>query len=315
MSESLNQPYSSERPTAPDFGVEQMLFGCIEAGGTKFVVGILSGGRSVIEEARFDTTSPEETIGSVVAWFKAAIKRNGPLEAMGIASFGPLELDREATNWGYITETTKPGWSQIDFAGLISRAFGIPIGFDTDVNGAAQAEARWGSARGQKTSIYLTVGTGIGGGAVANGKTLMGISHPEMGHLRTPRHRNDIDFAGVCPFHGDCIEGLASGPAILARWGAPLSDLPEDHPGHEIIAYYIAQLVICIQAIMEPGRIAIGGGVMQTPGLLERIRKEASRLGAGYFRGKVEEVLVRPGLGNQAGLVGALALAIEASTP
>ncbi len=287
------------------------LYGCIEAGGTKFVVGIVSDTCKIIETARFDTTTPEATLSASIAWLKAASARYGGIAAMGIASFGPVELNRNAPNWGHITATTKPGWSHTDFAARVGRELGRATGFDTDVNGAALAEARWGAAQGQKVCIYITVGTGIGGGAIVDGKPLHGLSHPEMGHIRPQRHPEDGGFAGICPFHGDCLEGLASGPAIIARWGGSLSELPMDHPGHAIIAWYLAQMVVTLQSIMEPGRIVIGGGVTGAPGLLDTVRAQAEQLGSSYFRGQAREIIVPPGLGDKAGLLGALALAMD----
>ena len=284
-------------------------YGCIEAGGTKFIVGVVSAPDDIRETARFDTTTPAETIGAALGWLIAAQERHGAFSAIGIASFGPLELDRKAENWGHITATTKPGWSNCDFGALVEREMQLPVGFDTDVNGAALAESRWGAGRGQPACVYVTIGTGIGGGAIVDGKPLHGLSHPEMGHIRPQRHADDSGFAGVCPFHGDCLEGLASGPAIKARWGATLSELPGDHPGHEIIAWYLAQLVVTLQSIMEPGRVILGGGVTGTPGLIGRVRRKAEELGKGYFRGRPGEIIVLPGLGENAGLLGALALA------
>jgi fructokinase len=289
--------------------MSERLFGCIEAGGTKFVVGIAATPNDVRETARFDTTTPEETIASSIVWLKEAALRHGALSAIGIASFGPLQLDRKAANWGHITATTKPGWSNSDFAGRVALAFGLPVGFDTDVNGAALAESRWGAGRGQPACVYVTIGTGIGGGAIIDGKPLHGLSHPEMGHIRPQRHPDDLEFAGICPFHGDCLEGLASGPAIKARWGASLSELSHDHPAHDIIAWYLAQLVVTLQSIMEPGRVILGGGVMATPGLIERVRCKAGELGQRYFVGKADDIIVPPGLGDRAGLLGGLALA------
>lgn len=287
----------------------ERLYGCVEAGGTKFVVGIVSSAQEILETARFDTVGPDETIGATIDWLKGAQARHGVLAALGIASFGPLELDRAAPDWGYITATTKAGWSDSDFAARVGRAFDLPVGFDTDVNGAALAEARWGAGQGQKISIYVTVGTGIGGGAIIDGKAVRGLSHPEMGHINVPRHPDDLDFAGVCPFHGDCLEGLASGPAIKARWGASLSELPADHPAHAMIGWYLAQLVVTLQSFMAPGRIILGGGVIATPGLIGRVREIAKELGKGYFRGNPDDVIVAPALGDDAGLLGALALA------
>ena len=293
------------------------LYGCVEAGGTKFIVGIARSPGDICETTRFETTTPDETIGAVITWLQAAGARHGALAAVGIASFGPLELDRAAPRWGYITATTKPHWSNSDFAARVARATNVPVGFDTDVNGAALAEARWGAGQGQRISVYVTVGTGIGGGAIVEGRPLYGLSHPEMGHIRVARHPDDraedTGFTGVCPFHGDCLEGLASGPAIKARWGASLSELPADHPAHRIIAWYLAQMAVTLQSIMEPGRIILGGGVMDTPGLLARVREETTRLGAAYFRGRATDVIVPPGLGDRAGLLGGLALAMDAA--
>jgi fructokinase len=285
------------------------LYGCIEAGGTKFIVGIVGGPDDIRETIRIDTTTPDQTIGATINWLKAAEERYTSLAAIGIASFGPLELDRKANNWGHITSTTKHGWSNTDFAARVAREMVTRVGFDTDVNGAALAEARWGAGLGQKVSVYVTVGTGIGGGAIIDGRSLHGLSHPEMGHIRPQRHSDDLGFAGICPFHSDCLEGLASGPAIKARWGASLSELPSDHPAHDIIAFYLAQMVVTLQSIMEPGRVILGGGVMGTPGLIERIRQSSDKLGSSYFRGKAHEIIVPPGLGERAGLLGALALA------
>jgi fructokinase len=292
---------------------ELPVFGCIEAGGTKFVVGLARSTEDVCDTARFETTTPDETINACIDWLKQAAVRHGPMRAIGIASFGPVELDRDQPNWGYIRSTPKPFWSNTDMAGRIGRAFGVPVGFDTDVIGAGLAEARWGAGQGQPISVYVTIGTGIGGGAIMNGQPLLGLTHSEMGHMHPPRHPDDLGFSGICPFHGDCLEGLASGPAIAARWGKSLSDLPSDHIGHEIIAFYIAHLVVTLQAIMEPGRIILGGGVMGTPGLLDNVRGTAERLGGSYFRGTARQIIVTPALGDRVGLLGALALAMDAA--
>ena len=276
-------------------------FGCIEAGGTKFVLGIAEAHDAVLATTRIPTTTPEDTIAAAIDWFKA----NGPVDAIGIASFGPADPDPASPRWGFITETTKPGWSGTDFAGRIGRAFDVPVGFDTDVNGAALAESRWGAAQGDDVAVYFTVGTGIGGGAIINGAPLHGAQHPEMGHILPRRHPDDMDFPGVCPFHSDCFEGLVSGPAIKARWGASLSELPADHPAHKTVAWYLGQLAMAVQAVLSPRRILFGGGVMATPGLLEAIRNEAMRLAKDY----VTIIIEPPALGDQAGLLGGLALA------
>ncbi len=284
-------------------------YGLIEAGGTKFVLGIANGPDAVLETTRIPTAEPEATIAGMLSWFA----ERGPLDAIGLASFGPIELDPASPEWGHILETPKPGWSGTDLAGPLARAFGCPVSADTDVNAAALAESIWGAGRGQRCTVYLTVGTGIGGGAVIEGQTLRGLSHPEMGHIRVPHHPTDDGFGGVCPFHGDCLEGMASGPAVIARYGCSLSDLPDGHPGHAIIAWYLAQAAVTVQAMLEPGRIIFGGGVMNTPGLLELVQSDAERLGGGYFRGRPSEVIVRPGLGERSGLLGALALAAGAA--
>jgi fructokinase len=281
-------------------------YGLVEAGGTKFVLGIATANDDIRATTRIPTTTPRETIKAVCEWFGL----HGQLDAIGVASFGPLELDPTSPRWGYITATTKPYWSDTDVAGPLSAACNCPVAINTDVNGAALAEYRWGAGHGQKVMLYFTVGTGIGGGAIVDGRILHGLSHPEMGHIRLPRHPDDKGFAGVCPFHGGCLEGLASGPAIMARWGASLSDLPADHPGHDMIAWYLAQTVVTMQAIFEPGRIILGGGVMATPGLIGRVAHMAEALGNNYFRGKAADVISLPALGDQAGLLGALALAL-----
>lgn len=289
--------------------MSEPLYGLIEAGGTKFVLGTARNPQEVVTTTRVPTTTPAETIDAVLDWFGG----QPPLAAIGLASFGPIELDRTSPHWGHILATPKPGWNMTDLAGPLVRHFGCPLELDTDVNGAALAESLWGAGAGQRSVVYLTVGTGIGGGAVIDGKTLRGLSHPEMGHLRVPRHEADRGFAGVCRFHGDCLEGLASGPSVVARYGCSLSQLPADHSGHEIVAWYLAHAAIAIQAILEPARIILGGGVMHTPGLIGRITACAVRAGAGYFRGDPQAVIVPPGLGDRAGLLGALALAQGAS--
>lgn len=280
----------------------------IEAGGTKFIVGVSDASRRICARTRIDTTRPDETIPASIAWLR---QQGRDYAAVGIASFGPLDLDPASPSWGHITHTAKPHWSGADIAGPFEHAFRCPVAIDTDVNGAALAEWKGGAGQGTNSTLYLTVGTGIGGGAVVNGRLIHGVSHPEMGHIRVPRHPADADFAGNCPFHGDCLEGLAAGPSIVRRWGASLSDLPTDHMSHEIIAWYLAQAVQTFQAIFEPARIILGGGVMQTPGLLEKIRAIAWAEGKAYFRGDARKIVVRPRLGDDSGLLGAMALALD----
>lgn len=304
-----------ERASAAERGgaTADPLYGCIEAGGTKFVLGVARGPDEVLRTARVPTTAPAETIGAALDFLTRARDDLGGYDAFGIASFGPVDLDRASPTWGHVLSTPKPGWTGADLAGAFGRAFDCPVGFDTDVNGAILSESLWGAAAGADVAVYVTVGTGIGGGALVDGRTVHGSRHPEMGHFLPRRHPDDRDFAGVCPFHGDCLEGLASGPAIMARWGASLSDLPSHHPGHAIIADYLAQLVVAQQAILSPRRIVLGGGVMGTPGLLDGVRARAGELAAGYFGdGDPAQLIVAPGLGDRAGLLGALALAQRA---
>jgi len=251
---------------------------------------------------------PEATVRAVGEWFAQQAAVHGRVAALGIASFGPLVLDRASPDWGRLRHTTKPGWSGFDMAGVLGETLSCPVAIDTDVNGAALAEYRWGAGRDGRSLVYLTVGTGIGGGAICDGRILHGISHPEMGHMRVSRHADDQSFAGVCPAHGDCLEGLASGPAIFRRWGAPLSDLPPDHPGRAMIAFYLGQAIVNIQAMMEPSVIVLGGGVMATAGLRERAAEQAVLLGNGYFGGDPTQIVMAPGLGEHSGLLGALAL-------
>ena len=286
-------------------------YGLIEAGGTKFVLGIADADCTIRATHRIPTTTPDETIGTAVDWFKA---QGEPLTAIGIGSFGPLQLDRSASNWGHITRTPKPHWANTDLVTPFAEGLSCPVAIETDVNAAALAEAKWGAGVNCNSLLYLTIGTGIGGGFVSGGRLLHGLSHPEMGHIRMPRHPDDTEFKGSCPFHGDCLEGLASGPAIIARWGHSLSELEGGHPGQAIIAWYLAQAIVTFQAVMEPERIVLGGGVTGTKGLLDLVRTEAKAAAAGYFAGDPEKVIVAPGLGERSGLLGALAVALSSTS-
>ena len=279
-------------------------YGLIEAGGTKFVLGLWQDG-AIVARHRIPTGFPMEVIAQSIAWFA---QQGGVYDGFGIASFGPLDLDRASPTWGHITATPKPYWSGTDLVGPFARAFDCPVAIDTDVNGAALAEHRRGAGQALRSLLYLTVGTGVGGGAVIDGRVLHGLSHPEMGHMRLPRHPGDRGFDGICPYHGACLEGLASGPAIIARWGASLSELPEGHAGRDIIAWYLAQAVVAFQAILSPQRVVMGGGVMATPGLHAMVDAQVRVLGADYFPLPDGALVVPPGLGDEAGLMGALAL-------
>lgn len=290
------------------------LCGAIEAGGTKFVCCIGTGPEDLRAETRFPTTSPEETIGRAIDFLRQQSTTHGPLAAVGIASFGPVDLDPDSATWGHVTTTPKPGWAHIDLAGPVAAALGVPVAFDTDVNGAALGEHRWGAAAGLDTFVYVTVGTGIGGGGMVGGRRMHGLIHPEMGHMHLPHDRRADPFEGSCPFHGDCLEGLASGPAIEARWGRPATELPPDHPAWALEAEYLALACLNLTVTLSPQRIILGGGVMHQRQLFPEIRRRLRKRLAGYVRSPaieddVETYVVPPGLGDRAGVLGALALA------
>ena len=289
------------------------LYGGIEAGGTKVVCAVGTGPDDLRAVERFPTTTPEETLGRAVAFFEAQPE---PVAAVGIGSFGPVDVDPGSPGWGHVTTTPKPGWQGADVVGPVRRGLGVPVGFDTDVNAAALAERRWGAARGLDTFVYLTVGTGIGGGGLVGGRRILGLTHPEMGHLRVPRVPGD-DFAGVCPYHGDCWEGLASGPAIEARWGAAPPELPPDHEAWPLEARTLAFGVVNLVLTVSPQRVIVGGGVMGQERLFPLVRAEVQRLLNGYVQvpallDGIDAFVVPPGLGDRAGVLGALALAREA---
>jgi fructokinase len=294
------------------------LFGGIEAGGTKFVCAVGTAPDDIRAEIRFPTTTPKETIDRAVDFFHERQSVDGPLTAVGIASFGPVDSNPDSPTYGYVTTTPKPGWSNIDLAGSIGRALGLPAGFDTDVNGAALGEQRWGAAQGLDNFIYLTIGTGIGGGAMLNGRLAHGLIHPEMGHIRLPHDREADPYAGRCPYHGDCLEGLASGPAIGERWGRPAETIPADHPAWELEGHYLAFALVNFICAVSPQRIIMGGGVMAQPHLFPLIQRKVQELLNGYIRSpaiieEIESYIVPPELGDQAGVLGAIALAERVS--
>lgn len=290
------------------------LYGSIEGGGTKFVCAVGSTPDDLRAEVRFPTTTPEATLDRAVEFFTG----RGPLDAIGIAMFGPLNLDRESPDYGHVGPTPKPGWTDADIVGPLSRAFGIPVGFDTDVNGAALGEGRWGAGAGLDDFVYVTVGTGIGGGVVSNGKAIHGLVHPEVGHLRIPRHPDDT-YPGRCPFHGDCLEGVASGPEIADRWGTSAQDLGADTPrAVELEAFSLGYAMANLALVLSPQRIILGGGVMQLPGLLQATRRRMLEALGGYVdsaaldRGACAYV-VAPQLGGGSGIAGGLVLAERAA--
>jgi fructokinase len=278
-----------------------MPVGGLEAGGTKFVCAV-GRGREIAAEMRIATTSPAETLAAALAFFED----HAPLAALGIASFGPLDLDPRSPAFGFITATPKPGWAHTDILGPLRRALGVPVAFETDVNAAALAEQRWGAAPEAADVVYVTVGTGIGGGAVVNGRPVHGLVHPEMGHQRIPHDHAADPFAGACPHHGDCWEGLAAAPALAARWRRPPESLPDDHPAWALEARYLALGLVNVILTLSPERLVLGGGVMARGGLLERVRQDVAELIGGYVRGAD---VVAPALGDRSGVLGALALA------
>ena len=285
------------------------LYGAIEAGGTKFRCAVVNGRTEILSEVRIPTGTPTNTLDACVKFFDSVQASLGELQAFGIASFGPLDLNRRSRTWGRLLVTPKRGWTGTDLVSPLSDRYSKPVYIDTDVNAAALAEAQLGAGRGCISVAYVTVGTGIGGGAVVNGSPLRGVPHPEMGHLRVPRDPRD-SFAGVCPFHGDCIEGLASGPAIAARWGTSLDQLPAGHPGGSILGYYLGQLAAAIVLILSSDCIVFGGGVMRNGALLPHIRYSAGHSLAGYPLSPVEDRIRLPALGENSGLIGAALLAL-----
>jgi fructokinase len=292
----------------------QPLYGAVEAGGTKFVCMVGSGPADVRDQMRVDTTTPEATLRQTLAFLRSAQTRFGSLAAVGVASFGPVDLQPGSSTYGSITSTPKAGWANVDIVGAVRAELGVPVGFDTDVNAAALGEWRWGAAQGLDTFIYLTVGTGIGGGGLVNGRLMHGLVHPEMGHVRIPHDRAADPFAGTCPFHGDCLEGLASGPAMNARWLQPAEQLPPDHPGWALEARYLALALVNFICTLSPQRIVIGGGVMSGRQLFPLIRQHVLELLNNYVRAPqiladIDTFIVPPWLGPQAGVLGALALA------
>jgi len=253
-----------------------------------------------------------------VDFFREQEEILGAINAVGVACFGPVDLNLKSPKYGFVTTTPKLAWRDADVVGTLTRALQLPVGFDTDVNGAAVGEGLWGAGRGLENFIYLTIGTGVGGGAVVNGRPVHGLIHPEMGHMHLAHDWQKDPFAGACPYHGDCLEGMAAGPAMNKRWGQPAETLPADHPAWELEAEYLAQAVSNLVVCFSPQRIILGGGVMQQPQLFSAVRRKTLQLLNGYVQSQeilehVDEYIVPPGLGNRAGSLGALALAMQAA--
>ncbi len=289
-----------------------MRLGALEAGGTKMVCAIGDENGNVFERMSFPTRLPEETMPDIINYFKER-----PVEALGISSFGPLNLNKQDVNFGDITVTPKPGWSNYPLMRTLAAALKVPVGIDTDVNGAALAEARMGAGRGLDSLVYYTIGTGVGGGAVVEGKLLHGLVHPEMGHMLMRPCKDDPAPHGFCPYHDGCLEGMATGVAIEKRWGVPAAQLPPEHPAWDIEAEYLAQMCANTVVILSPKKIVLGGGVMHQLHLFPKIRRRTLELLNGYVRSDailndIDNYIVAPGLGDNAGAVGSLLLALDA---
>jgi fructokinase len=285
-----------------------MILGAIEAGGTKFVCGIGNENGDIIEKISFPTTTPEETLQLVTDYFK-----DKQIEALGVGSFGPIDLNQESSTYGFITSTPKKHWKNVNLLGELKKQLDVPMAFDTDVNAAALGELEWGAAKGLDSCIYMTVGTGIGVGAVSEGKVIHGMLHPEMGHILVRRHEDDT-YKGNCPFHGDCLEGMASGPAIENRWGQKGVVLSANQQVWELEAYYLAQALVNYILVLSPKKMILGGGVMQQKQLFPIIIENVVNLLNGYIQHEnllvnIDDYIVPPELGDNAGLCGGLALA------
>lgn len=292
------------------------MFGAVEAGGTKINMAVGTSPTDLIASARIETTTPEKTIVPILEFFEG---HRNQLRAFGVASFGPVRIDRTADDWGRLLTTPKPGWSGASFVQPLMDSFGLPVALDTDVNAAALAEHLSGSLRGVTSGAYLTVGTGVGGGFIADGVTIRGTLHPEIGHIRVLRSGpGDDDFPGCCPYHGDCLEGLASGPAIERRWGCSLSELPRGHVAHDLVADYLGQACATLALALSLGRIVIGGGVSHSPGIHSAVADRMRHWLGGYLTGPEvsgDQFIVPPVLGDGAGLIGAMLLAERAALP
>ena len=291
-------------------------FGGIEAGGTKFVCAVGTGPDDIRAEIRLPTESPDVTMGRVIDFFRAQQEQHN-IAAIGVASFGPVDPDPDSQTFGHITNTPKPGWANTPVAPILGDEFDVPIGFDTDVNVAALGEHSWGAAIGLDTFVYLTIGTGIGGGAMVDGNLLHGLIHPEMGHIALPHNWEKDPFAGTCPFHGDCWEGLANGPALEERWGQPGESLPPGHEAWSLEAHYLALGVTSIMMILSPQMVVMGGGVMEQEHLFPLLHREVKSLLNGYIQSPtvsdgLDRYIVPAALGGRSGVLGAIALAQRA---
>jgi fructokinase len=292
--------------------MNEKLFGGMEGGGTKFICAVGTGPDEMVEEIQFPTTTPEETLGRAIDFF-----RKHDLAAIGLAPFGPLDLNPDSPMYGSITATPKPGWAGTNVLATFQDKFSLPMTVDLDVNAAAFGEyVLVEKNRGLDSLVYFTIGTGIGAGVIINRQLVHGLTHPEAGHVCIPHDWKTDPFPGNCPFHGDCFEGLANGPAIRARWGLPGEELPDDHPAWELEAGYIAATLVNVILTISPQRIVLGGGVMERRQLFPLIRGRVKELLNGYiaspvFTGTMDEYIVPPALGRRSGVLGAMAMATE----
>lgn len=283
------------------------MLGAIEAGGTKFVLAVSDDEFNIIERQSIPTTTPEETFEKVFEFFDQY-----DVSAIGIGSFGPIDVNIKSETYGYITSTPKTAWEHTDFIGVMKERYSVPMGWTTDVNAAALGELTYGAAKGKESCLYLTVGTGVGGGAVIKGEPVEGFGHPEMGHILVRKHPED-QFEGHCPYHGDCLEGLAAGPAIEKRYGKKAQELTDNEQVWEIEAYYLAQALMSYTLTLSPEKIILGGGVMKQTQLFPLIRDEFTRLMNDYVQTPdMEEYIVSPQLKDDAGITGCLILAQRA---
>ena len=290
------------------------LYGGIEGGGTKFACIVARNLQEIVAETRFPTATPGKTMERVIDFF---LPYAPDLAAIGFSSFGPLDLNPASSTFGHVTATPKPGWSNADILSPIHQAFKLPVAFELDVNAAAYGEWYWVEENcACNPLVYFTIGTGIGAGIVVNGRLVHGLVHPEAGHMRIPHDPLRDPFPGSCPFHGDCFEGLASGPAISARWNTSGEDLPENHPAWELETEYIAQAMANVICLLSPQRIILGGGVMQQDHLLPKIHHRVQEILNDYIASPVitkniDTLIVPPALGNRSGALGSIALAIS----
>lgn len=288
---------------------EQPYYGVIEAGGTKFNCAIVTREREIVAQQRIPTLMPKDTIEACIAFFENQIQAGYDIKQIGIASFGPIVLDPQSNEWGYFSKTPKPGWSHTPFAPVIRDALGVEVTIDTDVNAPALAEYKWGVAKGCESVVYITVGTGLGGGVVINGKPLHGVTHPEIGHMVVVAPEGQT---GTCPFHECCAEGLISGAALGKIWGTPAHELGDEHPAWESFAFVMGQVCRNLMLCFSPNKIIFGGGVMQKPGLLDKVVVATQEQLGGYIAFpegfNLEDILCLPDLGDKVGILGALAL-------